>query len=101
MDQQLTSLLGSFWSTGDPDAARVLADRLQELPAEDVAEALVRFRTVLQVLPALVEAGRLAVGGARDVFRAITEALRALPPEEVTRLVQAVPPEGEECNFPP
>jgi len=34
-------------------------------------------------------------------LRAITKALRALPQEEVARLLQAVPPEDEEGNFPP
>ena len=55
MDQQLASLLVSFWTTGDHDSARVLADRLTEMPAEDVAAALVRFRVLVQVTPAMFE----------------------------------------------
>jgi len=35
VDQQLASLLVNFWTTGDLDSAKVLADRVQELPAED------------------------------------------------------------------
>jgi len=60
VDQQLVSLLGSFWTTSDPDAARVLADRLTEMPAEDVAAALIRFRVLVQVTPAMIDAGRAA-----------------------------------------
>jgi len=55
VDQQLASLLVSFWTTGDHDSARVLADRLTEMPAEDVAAALVRFRVMVQVTPAMFE----------------------------------------------
>jgi len=44
MDQDLLELLDAWWGTGDLDAARVVADRLQELPSEKVARTLLVFR---------------------------------------------------------
>ena len=101
MDQQLASLLVSFWTTGDHDSARVLADRLQEMPAEDVAVALVRFRVLVQVTPAMIDAGRAAFDGAPGAFAAIVKALRRLPDEEISRLLLAVSARSEDANFPP
>ena len=98
--QQLASLLVSFWTTGDHDSARVLADRLTEMPAEDVAAALVRFRVMVQVTPAMIDAGRAAFDGAPGAFAAIVKALR-LPDEEISRLLLAVSARSEDANFPP
>jgi len=57
VDQQLTGLLVQFWATGDHDSARVLADRFQELSAEQVAEALVKFWALARAVQALGEVG--------------------------------------------
>ena len=88
MDQQLANLLDSFWTSGDPDATRVLADRLMELPAEEVAVALVKFRTALRAGSATSGAGTVAYESATAAFRAFAEALPSLLPDEDT-------------NFPP
>jgi len=78
MDQQLANLLVAFWTTGDPDAAKVLADRLAELDSESVAQALVEFRQLVKVAPALHEAGRLACEAALTAIRSFSRAVGPL-----------------------
>jgi len=84
MSPQLSSLLANFWREGDLDSPRVLADKLQELPAAEVAEALVHFRTVVSAGQALGEVGKVAFESAAAAFRAFAEALPSLLPDEDT-----------------
>jgi hypothetical protein len=51
LDPILAGLLASWWATGDKDAARVLARRLHELPSQDVADVLVKFRSAALTVP--------------------------------------------------
>jgi len=67
-----------WWASGDRDAALVLADRLQQLDAEQVAEALLQFRAAALQLPVPAEAARRAaetvVGGVGSFARALAPA---------------------------
>ena len=82
MDQQLASLLLNFWRAGTLDSAKVLADRLQELPAEDVAQALVEFHQLVKVTPALAQVSRSALEGVRAALRPFAEFVGRLRPEQ-------------------
>ena len=78
MDKMLADLFAAWWVSGDKDAARVLADRLQELDAEQVAEALLQFRAAALQLPVPTEAARRAaeavVAGVGSFDRALAQA---------------------------
>ena len=78
MDQQLASLLVTFWAEGDLDSAKVLADRLQELPAADIAQALVEFRTAVKVAPMVAEAASIGLEGVRAALKAFASAVGRL-----------------------
>jgi hypothetical protein len=86
MDKTLSDLFTAWWMTGDKDAARVLADRLQELSSEQVAEVLMTFRDTVHTLPALADQFR-RVGEAMG--RAFETLARALAGEQPPR------PEGQ------
>ncbi|HKB35358.1 MAG TPA: hypothetical protein VKD72_02825 [Gemmataceae bacterium] len=58
MDKLTGDLWAAWWETGDRDAARVLADRLQELPAETLADSLQGFREAATNAIVLGEASR-------------------------------------------
>jgi hypothetical protein len=88
MDETLANLLVQFWMTGDRDTAKVLADRLQELPAEQVAEALVEFRRLVVGLPYFIEA-------MRRVGESMAGAVGAIGHD----MAEAVPQQEQE-NFP-
>jgi len=78
VDQQLASLLVTFWAEGDLDSAKVLADRLQELPAADIAQALVEFRTAVKVAPMVAEAASIGLEGVRAAIKAFASAVGRL-----------------------
>ena len=82
MDKTLADLFTSWWVSGTQDAAKVLADRLQELDSEQIADVLLRFRSVNTTWPALVNALRLSVERMGPAYQEIARALTAAVPEE-------------------
>jgi hypothetical protein len=68
--------------SGKRDVAKVLADRLQELDSEQIADLLLQFRSVVTPLPGLVNAFRLSVERMGPAFQGIARALTAAVPEE-------------------
>src|SRR5262245_15262330 len=69
MDKTLAGLLTPWWISGDKDAARLLADPLQQLSAEDVAEVLTEFRATATPAPQLADAFRFIGTSLAAVFR--------------------------------
>jgi len=82
MDKTLADLFTSWWVSGKRDVATVLADRLQELDSEQIADVLLQFRSAVTTLPALVHAFRLSVERMGPAFQGIAYALSAAVSEE-------------------
>jgi len=77
MDKTLADLFTAWWASGDRDAALVLADRLQELSAEQVADALSAFRQAATNAVALGEAYRDIGERFANAFQGLAQTLQA------------------------
>jgi len=77
MDKTLADLFTAWWASGDRDAARVLADRLQELPAETLADSLQGFRQAATNAVVLVEPFRDIGERFANAFQRLAQTLQA------------------------
>src|SRR5262249_51836684 len=98
MDKTLADLFTAWWVSRTQDAARFLADGLQERDRDQIAAVLLRFRSVNTPWPAVFTAPRLSVerrGPAyQEIARALQEIARAL-----TAAVPEEPPEQQGEGF--
>jgi hypothetical protein len=75
MDKTLAALFTAWWTTGERDAALVLADRLHELPSEQVADVLLAFRSTINTLPLVAETFARACEAMKAAFAALERML--------------------------